>query len=41
MFISCGKVYQYKAITPFDWHDYLGPTMLNQKTFNERPLAQC
>lgn len=36
MFISSGKTYQYKGVT-FDWHDYLGPIMLNRKTLNERP----
>lgn len=36
MLIHGGKTYQYKAIT-FDWHDYLGPIMLNRHTFNERP----
>lgn len=36
MLIHGGKIYQYKSIT-FDWHDYLGPIMLNRKTFNERP----
>ena len=36
MLIHSGKTYQYKGVT-FDWHDYLGPIMLNRRTFNERP----
>ena len=36
MSITMAKIYQYKGIT-FDWHDYLGPIMLNRRTLNERP----
>jgi hypothetical protein len=37
MFVSEGKQYRYKGIT-FDWHDHLGPIILNRHTWNERPL---
>ena len=36
MLIRGGKTYRYKDIT-FDWHDYLGPIMLNRHTLSERP----
>ena len=37
MLITSGKIYQYKGVT-FDHHDYLGPVILNRKTWNERPF---
>ena len=37
MFISCGKTYYYKGVT-FDYHECLGPIILNRKTWNERPF---
>ena len=37
MFISLGKTYCYKGVT-FDYHDYLGPIILNRHTGNERPF---
>lgn len=29
MFISVAKTYRYKGVT-FDWHDYLGPIIINR-----------
>jgi hypothetical protein len=38
MKIATGKIYQYKGVT-FDWHNWLGPIILNRKTLNERPWS--
>ncbi len=37
MFVSDGKRYRYKGVT-FDYHEYLGPIILNRHTWNERPF---
>ncbi len=34
--ISWGNGFRYKGVT-IDWHNYLGPTILNRHTEEERP----
>jgi hypothetical protein len=31
------KIYQYKSVT-FEWHDYMGPTMLRRKDYKPRSM---
>lgn len=33
--MSFAKIYRYKGVT-FDWHEYLGPIVINRHTEKER-----
>ena len=36
MFLSLARIYRLNGVT-FEWHDYLGPVILNRHTEEERP----
>jgi hypothetical protein len=36
MFITLAKIYRVNGVT-FEWHEYLGPIILNRHTEEERP----
>ena len=35
--VAFAKIYQYKSVT-FEWHDYMGPTMLRRKDYEPRSM---